>query len=324
MGHEEERERIWRALAQGEMPWEDDLPALSDLDAEALERTAALWTTAPADVRRRVAHTLAVIAALADRYSFLDLFRMMLNDPDPKVIEAALHGLIEEEADDYRLIEPLVQLLRSADASVVRAAAARALAHFIALGAEGRLSQKRYRQAREALLAAHRDAGESVEVRRRALEAVAGAGGETIAALIEAAYRDKAPAMRISALYAMGDHGDQKRWQRTVLRELHNTDPEMRYEAAVASGKLDLAKAIPALIELTDDVDDDVRKAAILALGEIAATDRAREVLVALLEDEDPAIRELAEEALAHFDLARIDAPPVELPALFPSAEDES
>ncbi len=304
----ERLERLWHALERGEMPYEGDITALSDLSGEALARTARLWREAPEQVRRHLAHQLAVITPFTPEYSFLDLFRMMLDDPDPRVVEAALRGLADEEADDYRLVEPLVKLLRGHTAEAVRAAAARTLAYLMAMGLEGKLPEARYHQAEEALLAAHRDAGESVEVRRRALEAVAVAGGDVIAALIERAYRAEEPAMRISALYAMGAHGDKRRWQRPVMRALYSSDPEVRYEAAVASGKLDLDEAVPALLDLTDDVDEEVRQAAILALGTIASSEAIRERLLTLLDDESEVIREVAEEALALFETFHPDA----------------
>ncbi len=305
MEKEERLQRIRQALEEGEMPYDGDLFALSDLSAEELAQMQPSLAAAPAEVRRNLASMLALMVDLSTRLSFLDLFRMMLDDEDARVRKAALEGLRAEEAEDYRLIDPLTKLLRGDEAATVRAAAAQALALFVERGLEGHLSEARYRQVQEALLAACRDAGETVEVRRRALEAVATAGGEEIAQLIDEAYEAEAQAMRVSALYAMGSHGNARRWQHRVLQALHSTDPEMRYEAAVASGKLDLAEAIPTLIELTEDVDDDVRKAAILPLGFIAGEESIEAVLTALLEDEDESIREVAEEALGNYRLFR-------------------
>ncbi len=303
MEKQERLQRIRHALEVGEMPYDGDLFVLSDLSAEELAQIQPSFAAAPAEIRRNLASMLALLTELNDRFSFLDLFRLMLDDEDARVRKAALEGLRAEEADDYRLVEPLTKLLRSDEAPAVRAAAARTLALFVEMGVEGDLPEARYRQAQEALLAACRDAGETVEVRRRALEAVATAGGDEIAQLIEEACQAEAQAMRVSALYAMGSHGNAQRWQQRVLQALHSTDPEMRYEAAVASGKLDLAEAVPTLIELTEDVDDDVRQAAILSLGFIAADEATGEVLTSLLEDEDESIREAAEEALENYRL---------------------
>ncbi len=299
------------------MPYEGDAILLSDLPAEALDETMRYWVQAPAEVRRHLANLLTVLADLSYEHSFLDLFRRLLEDEDAGVRKAALEGLIIEEADDYRLVEPLTRLLRGDEVDSVRAAAARALALLIERGVEGELPEARYRQAQEALLAAYRDTGETVEVRRRALEAVATAGGDEIAQLIDEAYESEAQAMRVSALYAMGSHGNAQRWKQRVLQALHSTDPEIRYEAAVASGKLDLAEAVPTLIELTEDVDDDVRKAAILSLGFIASEESIEGVLTALLEDEDESIREVAEEALGNYRLFQEGG---DLDLLFPEA----
>jgi HEAT repeat protein len=317
MEKQERLQRIRHALEQGEMPYDGDLFVLSDLSAEELAQMQPSLAAAPAEVRRQLAHLLTVLADVSYERSFLDLFRLMLDDEDARVRKAALEGLRAEEAEDYRLIDPLTKLLRSDEAAPVRAAAAQALALFVEMGLEGDLSEARYRQVQEALLAAYRDTGETVEVRRRALEAVATAGGDEIAQLIDEAYESEAQAMRVSALYAMGSHGNAQRWKQRVLQALHSTDPEIRYEAAVASGKLDLAEAVPTLIELTEDVDDDVRKAAILSLGFIASEESIEGVLTALLEDEDESIREVAEEALGNYRLFQEGG---DLDLLFPEA----
>jgi len=75
----------------------------------------------------------------------------------------------------------------------------------------------------------------------------------------------------------------------------------VRYEAAVAAGGLSDERAIPHLIRLVIDPDEEVKGAAIAALGEIGGL-QAREALLALLESESETAREAATEALALLD----------------------
>jgi HEAT repeat protein len=90
-----------------------------------------------------------------------------------------------------------------------------------------------------------------------------------------------------------------------VIHELMSPAPVLRLEAARAAGELDLQDAVPSLIDLLEDVDDDVRRAAIWSLGQLGGA-AANEALLRLLdraEDEDEI--ELLEDALGN--LAFVD-----------------
>jgi len=62
--------------------------------------------------------------------------------------------------------------------------------------------------------------------------------------IIEAAYYHEDQRMRTSAVFAMGRSADPY-WSDLVINELQSSRPEMRYEAAMASGELELAAATP-------------------------------------------------------------------------------
>lgn len=256
---------------------------------------AHYWPKIAGERRQRIIRSLVEIAEESFRVDFRAIFRYCLEDPDPQVRADALDGLWEDE--DPALIAPLVQLLQDDEAPIVRASAAAALGKYVLQGELNRLSTGQVNFLRNALLGVIRDQREDVEVRRRAVEAIAYAGDEEVRGIIEAAYHDPEPRMQVSAIFAMGRSADRY-WVPSVIAELSSLDPERRYEAARASGELQARGAVKHLIRLTQDPDREVQEAAIWALGQIGGAE-ARGVLEEYCNSDDEFLREAAEDALA-------------------------
>ena len=87
----------------------------------------------------------------------------------------------------------------------------------------------------------------------------------------------------------------------------------MRFEAARASGELELADAVPALIGFLEEDDVELRDSAVWALGRIGGPE-ARRALQACVASTDEDLREAAEDALAEIDVYAGDD---DLPAFF-------
>jgi HEAT repeat protein len=209
-------------------------------------------------------------------------------------------GLWENE--DQALVGPLVHLLRVDDAPQVRAAAAMGLARFVLLGELEKIDRAPAMLAEEALLETLRSGEEDLEVRRRAVEAIAYSGEAGVRDIIEAAYYDEDEKMQASALFAMGRSADAF-WRKLLVQELENPNPELRFEAARACGELETRLAVPKLIQMsTDDPDREVQQAAVWALGRISGR-AAREALEAFFESDDEALSHAAAEALDEMDL---------------------
>ncbi len=102
--------------------------------------------------------------------------------------------------------------------------------------------------------------------------------------------------MRVSAVFAMGRSADV-RWRGLVRAELKNPSPEMRAEAATASGELGAKSAIDDIIGMLDDRDERVRLAAIMSLGRIGGP-VAQDALEAMLLSENPLESDAADAAL--------------------------
>jgi HEAT repeat protein len=153
-----------------------------------------------------------------------------------------------------------------------------------------------------ALLATIRNIGEDRLVHRRAIEAIAYVGDETVRDIVTVAYADDDAKMRASAIFAMGRSADPY-WKRTVAQELYSPDPQIRFEAARAIGELEFKAAVPRLVELTQDDDREVQSAAITSLGQIGGKD-ARRALMGVIEGEDEVASELAQDALDELEFA--------------------
>lgn len=270
------------------------LERLSDLPADEAQEFRRMWPQIDDSRRKKIASSLVELAEENFELDFTAAFYVAIDDPDAEVRQQAIEGLWESMT--YDTADLLVNVLRKDPAPEVRAAAASSLGRFTYLIELGKTDKKTASRVREALLAAHRSDSETVEVRRRALEALGYLCDQEVADMVAEAYQSDDEKMRASAIFAMG-RNCHPRWLDTILREMDSPSPEMRFEAARAAGELEDQRAVPQLERLVLDPDGEVRHAAIAALGEIGGR-RAKRILRACLQSPDASIREAAEEAL--------------------------
>jgi len=286
---------LWQTLEQEhKAPQSTEIPYLSALTVEDAARLAQLWPRLPAAERRRLVASLVQLAEGDFSLDFAAIFRLALHDLDATVRASAIEGFWEDE--DAQLIPQLTRFLLEDEAEEVRVMAAQCLGHFVLLGELEKIRPRPFEMACEALLAAHNNPQETLEVRRRALESLAYASLPAFPELLQTAYAHPAAPLRLSAVFAMGRSADP-RWKETVIQELHNPDPAMRYEAARACGELAAAAALHELVELTEDVDSEVQEAALWALGQIGG-ELARGTLERHLHSTNEALQEAAGAAL--------------------------
>ncbi len=277
-----------------------DLYSLSDLGREDSNRFWEHWSGMTEDRRKAIVRLLVEMAEDHFELYFSPLFRKMLDDPSDEVRRLAVEGLWEDE--DPALIKPLIRLLQTDESEAVRAAAATSLGKYVYLREVEMLDPGRGSLVEEALLACIYSNSESTEVRRRAIESISYAGSAEVESIIEDAYFSSDWDMKVSAVFSMG-RNSSARWERYVLRELYNPSPELRYEAAIASGEMAIRSAVERLMELSlDNSDSEVRDAAIWALGQIPDA-RIKMFLRSLLESDDEGVREAARDALSDYAL---------------------
>ena len=135
-----------------------------------------------------------------------------------------------------------------------------------------------------------------MEVRRRAIEAIASLDSPERDRIIRAAYESGDPGLLQSSIYAMARSSNAE-WLPSVLRETGNESPAIRYEAAVTCGHLGDETVVPHLITLVQDEDRQVQLAAVKALGEVGGS-LAKRALLKCLELGDEALKQAAEEAI--------------------------
>jgi len=183
----------------------------------------------------------------------------------------------------------------------VRAAAASVLGRYVYQGELEELDAAKVKPIVTALKAIYRDVAQPIEVRRRALESLGFLSDDETSQLITQAYHHANDQLKLSAVFAMGRSLDTERWGSIVAEELAAPDPEMRYEAARAVGELEYTPAVRQLAELLEDVDEEVQLVSVWSLGQIGG-DKAKQLLMAVLESDAEHLHEEAEDALAELE----------------------
>ena len=270
------------------------LANLSGLSPEEIELFKRAWAFIDLERRRQIASRLAELTEDNFELDFDVAFRVLLEDGDGQVRLKAIEGL--GECEDRSLIDPLIALLHKDSDQLVQAAAATALGKFTILAELGKLRSCHAAKVEEALLITIEDKEEQLEVRRRAIEAIAPLSQPQVKKIIHQAYNSDNHKLQSSALCAMGRNCDPI-WLPILLKELGSPDTEMRYEAAVACGELGAPEAVPHLLKLIRDPDVQVQLLAITALGHLGGCE-AKQELCNCLVDPDERIQEAAEVAL--------------------------
>ncbi len=274
------------------------LAELSSLSPEEMKSFKHSWSAIETKRRQQIMHRLVELVEDNRELNFDNIFKHCFSDPDDEVRAKAIEGLWEYE--EASLINPLTKLLEQDSSEKVRTAAATALGKFATLADHEKLRSCYTIRIQEALLSAISDRNNSVEIRRRALEAAAPLSLPRVRTAIIEAYQSQNPGLKISSIYAMGKNCDPS-WLPILLKELADTDTEVRYEAATACGELGEEKAVPHLIKLVNDTDVDVKVTTIRALGKIGGTE-AKKCLKQSLNNPSEAVVQAAEQALTELE----------------------
>ena len=143
--------------------------------------------------------------------------------------------------------------------------------------------QEIYEQTRDHLLTRVDAHMESMEVRRRCLEALGHLSFRADIRTTILRYYHEAPNpwVKLSAVYAMGLYKDDI-FERLILEELYSKHAGILVEAVHAASNLGLEAAWPRIKEMTGHEDQDVRFEAIAAVGALAPVEEARTLLDAL------------------------------------------
>ena len=147
------------------------LAELSGMSPEELSYFTKAWPGIAVARRREIVSRLVELAEDNFELDFEDVFRISLADEDADIRCQAVSGLWENE--DPSLICPLLNLLERDSSETVRAAAAMALGKFIILCEHQKLRATYTERICRSLLPILQSSQQPLEVRRRALEAIA-------------------------------------------------------------------------------------------------------------------------------------------------------
>jgi HEAT repeat protein len=275
--------------------------ALGQLTEPDLKLIAPVWAAIPTVRRQEL--TEAMLEESADRFDldYDPIAFWVLDDPDAGVRSRAIRLLAF--TNESRIFMTRLKQIAQQDSDVqVRAEAASALGAFILLGEYEELAEGDLVDLVDFLTSVWADESEDVQVRRRALESLGNSSAAGINDLIADAYDSGDNRLRVSAVFAMGRTCDKDTWAETIRRELTSTDDEVRFEAVRAAGELELYKTVPTLHTMALNDLPEIRKAAILALGEIG-NQQAQRYLMEIAEiveesGDDPELEEIVTEAL--------------------------
>jgi HEAT repeat protein len=262
------------------------LQQFSDIEALELKTLLDVWPRVDLSRKLTLLEGLRSLAEEDTLVNFDDFSRAILNDPDPQVQIRAIRLL--SECEDPKLASTFLDMLKSDKDINVRVEAAHALGLFVDLGELEEISESTYHMIEDALLATASGEDDG-RVRRTALESLGYSSRLEVSTLIESSFHREDPAWQTSALVAMGRSADD-RWEEHVLRSLVHVNDNVRRAAVEAAGELELKSARPVLLQmLGEEEDDSVMSAVIWSLSQIGGED-VRTYLENLLdqtEDED-------------------------------------
>jgi hypothetical protein len=273
---------------------------LSGLITDQLAELAPVWNQMHAESRQRIMRMLAEMGETDFMLDFGAMGHFGLGDPDPAVRKAAIEVLWMDESPEF--MRRLMDLAQADPAIEVRASAVSELGRFILLGELEDLPREDTIAAQEVAIRLWNDREDTINVRRRALEALANCGHPIVPEAIREAYDSPDQPMRVSAIYAMGRSYDD-RWSDIILAEITSEDQELRYEAARAAGSLELLEAVPTLAKLTVEDDRELLEVAVWSLGEIGGREALRilNLLVEKAEEEnDVALADAIDDAISN------------------------
>jgi HEAT repeat protein len=253
---------------------------LSDLESADLSELKKIWPQIPVWRRQALLEDIEELGETDYLLSFEAFSRFAIQDEDEKVRMLAVRTLWEYESND--LVQTFLQMVTSDPASEVRAAAASALGKYVYLGEIEELPEETLHQIEDALLKIANGTDASL-VRRRALEALGYSSRKEVSPMIETAYYSGNNDWMASALFAMGRSAHEG-WGPLVMDMLENDATDLRFEAARAAGELEISEAVPRLVELLNDEDEEVRSAAIWSLSQIGG-EGVREILEGMYEE---------------------------------------
>jgi hypothetical protein len=259
---------------------------LSDIVGDDVKFFVDVWHRLDTPTRQTLIAHLVEVSEANFELDYQAVALTALDDTDEVVRGHAIDLMWADESTEH--LERLIKIAQWDDSIAVRARATSALGRFVLMGEYSKLPSRYFEIAQDTAVQIWNNDSEDTEVRRRALESLANCGHALVPEAIMEAYNSQDDRLNVSAIHAMGRSCDE-RWTDIVLKELQSDNPEIRYEAARASGELELESAVSTLGHLLLTDEREVQEAVIWSLGEIggSAAIKLLEKLTGRHDDED-------------------------------------
>jgi hypothetical protein len=243
------------------------LNRLSDLDDRDLEELKVVWQTIPVERKERILQDINLIGEEEFYLSFISIGKLALDEDNPNI---RLHGIRTlSNYENLDLIPFYIELVENDKDLQVREIAINSLSKYILFGEQDLLKEEIQEQIETFLLQLYK-ADPHDSIKRSSLEALGYSSRPEVQPLIKEAYQSKDKEWIASALFAMARSANNA-WAPMVLEMLDNIHPVIRCEAARAAGELEISEAVPQLLQLIDDPDQETRNNSIWSLSQIGS-----------------------------------------------------
>src|SRR5215213_1699955 len=222
------------------------LQEFSDIGPLELKTVLDVWPQVKPSRKLTLLEELRILSDTDTLVSFDDFARALLSDPEPEVRTRAIRLL--DECEDPKVVPSYLDMLKNDPDINVRIVAANALHLFVDLGELEEIPENVYHEVENALLASAASE-DDVRVRRAALESLGYSSRPEVATLIESSFHREDPNWQMSALVAMGRSADE-RWTDDVTRSLVHVNDNIRKAAVQAAGELSLKSTRPLLLQM--------------------------------------------------------------------------
>jgi HEAT repeat protein len=270
----------------------DAVEGVSGLDGEPMARFRELWGRLSSEDREALLDAMGAAAEENLVLDFSPVYRLALTDADDTVRELGLRLASEEANPD--LVDAYLQAAIADPDPEVRRAAVEELSAFTLTAQVDDWPAPLQEKMERALVGILHLPGADTEMRKAALLSLSYLSTPQIEVEIRQAHLQ--PDLRNTAIEAMG-RNCQETWIPDIQSELQDADVQRRIIALQAAAELEDPSLVPDLIQRLRDEDEDVKFAAIEALGMVGG-EGAKSALSELLHSRNRALRDAARDAI--------------------------
>lgn len=284
------------------------LRRLSDLPAADQRELRKAWGELDRDTKLNLVKRLIRLAERDTLVSFVEVGHIALSDLEMDVRALAFPLLADDVSLHTRKM--IFNAAKSDPSELVRSAAIAALGQYVYLGELEKIPPAEHKAIESFLFSLLANPENPESSRIRALESVGYSSNSLVNLHITEALRNRNNDWVRSALIAISRSADEK-WADTVLEYIEDSNSLLQLEAIRAAGELELARARKRIVELllSDELDDNLFRAAVTALSQIGGGNALKTLEKLQKTHTTPMEVQLLEEAIENLEMSEGFAP---------------